>query len=53
VKNNMKIIDIRFGEHSISLLIFLGFDDVKLIFPVSDQRGVYIKHLGNFRYGMI
>ena len=50
---NMKIIDVFLGKKPVPLFILFWFNDIKLLFPEPDQRGVDIEHFSHFTNGII
>jgi hypothetical protein len=49
----LEALDIGLGEHTITLLIAMGFYAVKLRLPMAYERCANIKHLGHLAHRVI
>lgn len=53
VVDEVEVVDVRFCELAVAFFVLVGFDDVELFFPKTDEGGVYSEHLGDFADGVV
>jgi hypothetical protein len=45
---DMKVVYVLLGKKPVALFILLGFNNIKLLLPETNKRGIHIKHPRNF-----